>query len=100
MCPTGCTIDRLTLSGPIITKGNPCAFYKAFGDHPDVGPVPEPCVDGSGQFAREGHIAVWTDIEMLVFGGTTGIDRRVDGLAYSQGTRYPQAALTTPVAEA
>lgn len=79
---SGCTIDRLELSGPIVAQRTPCAFYEAFGDHPDVAPVPEPCADGSGRFAREGHVAVWTGTQMLVFGGTTGIDRRVDGLAY------------------
>jgi len=82
---SGCTIDRLELSGPIIAQGNPCAFYDAFGDHPDAGPVPTQCADGSGQFAREGHVAVWTGTEMLVFGGTTGIDPRGDGLAYRPG---------------
>jgi hypothetical protein len=79
---SGCTIDRLELSGPIVAQGNPCAFYDAFGDHPDAGPVPAPCLDGSGRFAREGHVAVWTGTEMLVFGGTTGIDQRTDGLAF------------------
>lgn len=82
---SGCTIDRLELSGPIIAQGNPCAFYDAFGDHPGAGAVPTPCVDGSGRFAREGHVAVWTGAEMLVFGGTTGIDRRVDGLEFRPG---------------
>jgi hypothetical protein len=81
----GCTIDRLELSGPIIARMDPCAFYDAFGDHPEAGPIPQPCVDGSGRFAREGHVAVWTDTQMLVFGGTTGIDRRLDGLAYRPG---------------
>jgi Kelch motif len=78
----GCTIDRLELSGPIIARGDPCAFYDAVADHAEVGQIPQPCVDGSGRFAREGHVAVWTGTEMLVFGGTTGIDRRVDGLAF------------------
>jgi len=84
---SGCTIDRLELSGPIVAQGNPCAFYDEFGGHPDAESVPAPCLDGSGRFAREGHVAVWSGAEMLVFGGTTGIDQRTDGLLFHPGNK-------------
>jgi hypothetical protein len=80
---SGCAIDRLELSGPVIAQGsNPCAFYETFGDHPEAASFSPECADGSGRFAREGHVAVWTGSEMLVFGGSTGADRLEDGLAF------------------
>jgi N-acetylneuraminic acid mutarotase len=83
----GCTIDSLRSSGPLIAQSNPCAFYEAFGDEPDVGVAPTGCLDGSGRYGRADHIAVWTGNEMLAFGGRTGgyfrgEDVRKDGIGF------------------
>ena len=88
----GCTIASLSESGPVQAKGRPCAFYDAFGDIADVAAdEPGSCVDGSGDHARTGALAVFTGDRMIVWGGSRGAyftygDVAMDGLIYDPKT--------------
>jgi hypothetical protein len=69
----GCTIASLSDSGPVQAKGRPCVFYDTFGDIADVASdEPGTCVDGSGDHARTGALAVFTGDRMVVWGGGRG----------------------------
>jgi hypothetical protein len=97
----GCSIQRLEMSGFAQAQGEPCRFYDEFGDVPEVGEsVPAVCVDGSGKFARTGHVAVWTGQEMIVWGGSQGghfaeAGHLAGGLSYQP---YSVAWSTVPMA--
>jgi N-acetylneuraminic acid mutarotase len=88
----GCTIASLSDSGPVQAKGRPCAFYDAFGDFADVASdEPGACVDGSGDHARTGALAVFTRDRMIVWGGGRGGhftygDVAMDGFAFGPKT--------------
>ena len=89
----GCTIRSLIDSGPIQSKGQPCAFYDAFGSVTDVASdEPASCLDGSGDHARTGSSAVFTGDRALVWGGERGGnftygDAAMDGFSYQPSSR-------------
>jgi hypothetical protein len=88
----GCTISSLASAGPVQAKGDPCAFYEAFRDVPDVASAePRACRDGSADHARTGHVAVMADGRALIWGGDRGGnftfgDTVMDGLSFEAGS--------------
>ncbi|MPZ71073.1 MAG: hypothetical protein GEU71_16345, partial [Actinobacteria bacterium] len=89
----GCAIESLGMSGVVVAKDRPCAFYSEFANVEDVTKNrPRACEDGSGDHARKEPAAVWTGSEALIWGGDRGgafVYRHsaMDGLTFDPATR-------------
>lgn len=70
---SGCSLVSLELSGPVQSKHRPCAFYEEFAEIDDVqASEPQPCRDGSGDYARTHNVLAWTGDRALIWGGDRG----------------------------
>lgn len=99
----GCSIVSLEMSGTVQADDRPCAFYDEFGEVEDVGAnEPSQCRDGTGDFARTDHVAVWTGKRVLVWGGSRGGlfekgDVLSDGIAFDPQSRQWSAIPKAPL---
>jgi hypothetical protein len=84
---------RVEVSHPI-SAPDPCSYYEAFDQ-----PPPENCL---GPFEpRADHVAMWTGLEVLIFGGvsaTTEVGSLVTGLGFDPATEVWRDLAPSPVA--
>lgn len=81
----------------IISRPDPCRYFELY----DPEATPEGCL---GPFEpRAAHVAVWTGEEVIIYGGTTGVDLGQplrSGLAYNPATGAWREITPSPLGQA